>query len=272
VIHQPNLGVGRRRQAFRLTNPKVTRSLTPVSDSPNEVLVVIPARNESATIAECLESIDQAAERVLGNVQIVLAADSCTDQTVATATATAADLTHASLTVICGAWRAAGAARAAGVDLGLGSCQTPLHQLWIANTDADCKVPRDWLERQLRLARRFDALAGIVELESRTTPAYLMDGFRATYHTDGNTHSHVHGANLGVRASAYVRAGGWNPATSVGEDHELWNALIAGRSPVRQDAHLRVLTSARTVSRVEGGFATNLRMIEPHPGLVPVGG
>ena len=45
--------------------------------------------------------------------------------------------------------------------------------------------------------------------------------FRMTYqiNTDG-THPHVHGANLGMRADAYLAAGGWNPLPTA-EDHDL---------------------------------------------------
>jgi glycosyltransferase involved in cell wall biosynthesis len=234
--------------------------------APVEVIVAVPACNESATIGECIQSIDRAAERTGIRTRIVLAADSCDDNTVAAAITQ--PLKRSRLTAIEGLWRCAGAARDAAVAHGLQSSTRSLETLWIANTDADCRVPGEWLERQLRLARRFDALAGIVDLDPRTTPKHILAGFRATYEIDGDTHPHVHGANFGVRASAYVRTGGWNSTTAVGEDHELWNSLIADGAPVRQDAHLRVVTSARTISRVEGGFATNLRMIEPQPALV----
>ena len=42
------------------------------------------------------------------------------------------------------------------------------------------------------------------------------------------THAHVHGANLGIRADAYLDVGGWSDA-SLAEDHCLWNQCHAER-------------------------------------------
>jgi hypothetical protein len=114
---------------------------------------------------------------------------------------------------------------------------------------------------QLRHASTFDAVAGVVALDPRTVTPDLMRGFRSTYVVEGATHSHVHGANLGIRASAYSAAGGWCPFTVVGEDHGLWNRLEATGAATRQCTDLRVVTSGRITSRVEGGFATDLRAL-----------
>ncbi len=133
--------------------------------------------------------------------------------------------------------------------------------MWIANTDADTVVRPDWLREQLRLARSHSAVAGVVELDPVRTPARLLERFRTSYQLNGARHPHVHGANLGVRADAYLQAGGWSLQTRVGEDHGLWNRLVADQHPVIQSTHVRVVTSARTTSRVEGGFATQLRSL-----------
>ena len=68
-------------------------------------------------------------------------------------------------------------------------------------------------------------------------------------------HRHVHGANVGCRADAYVAAGGFL-ALSSDEDVALAGAL-AGRRTVRTGA-IPVLTSARRVARLHGGFADYL--------------
>lgn len=230
----------------------------------HHVIVAVPARDEQTTIAESLASIDRAATRVSAPVTISLAADSCGDDTVRVARA--APLRRARLVVVEGAWGRAGAARAAAVAHALDRLDHDA-ACWIANTDADCRVPVDWLEIQLRYGRVAAAVAGVVALDPATTPAHLLIAFHRTYHVDGDRHHHVHGANLGVWADAYRAAGGWCTRTVVGEDHALWDALRAGGRPVMQPAASTVMTSARVRSRVDGGFATDLyRLADPPTG------
>jgi hypothetical protein len=54
------------------------------------------------------------------------------------------------------------------------------------------------------------------------------------------------------------RVGGWCSQTIVGEDHVMWNVLRQSGQRMRQTTSVHVMTSARTRSRVVGGFATNL--------------
>jgi len=60
-----------------------------------------------------------------------------------------------------------------------------------------------------------------------------------------------------------MAVGGWCVQTVVGEDHVIWNASREVGHRMRQTTSLRVVTSARTRSRVRGGFATGLKMIDP---------
>jgi hypothetical protein len=236
-----------------------SRALRPAC---RHLIVAVPARDEQTTIVDCLASIDRAATRVAAPVTIALAADSCADATVEVALAM--PLRRAELTVIEGTWGRAGAARAAAVAHALeriGSAD----RCWIANTDADCRVPVDWLAVQLQHARRAAAVAGVVTLDPTTTPHHLLAAFHRSYRIDGTRHRHVHGANLGVWADAYTAAGGWCTRTTVGEDHALWRAVRAGGRPVTQTAASRVITSARIRSRVDGGFATDLSLLTTQP-------
>jgi hypothetical protein len=73
------------------------------------------------------------------------------------------------------------------------------------------------------------------------------------------THAHVHGANLGVRADAYVDAGGW-PQLALAEDHCLWLRIKARGWPVIAASASIVCTSGRLVGRAMGGFADTLRV------------
>ncbi len=223
------------------------------------MIVAVPARDEAATIRDCLRSIDQAAAEVAVPVLVVVAADTCTDATFEVASHTAME--YCTVMVIEGQWGRAGAARAAAVQCAL-QTMVPGRQCWIANTDADCVVPALWLRVQLELAMDVDAVAGIVELDPVSTAPRMLEAFRAEYIVDGEAHGHVHGANIGICATVYGAVGGWCRHTVVGEDHVMWHALRDLGTTIRQTTSLRVLTSARTRSRVLGGFATNLHNLE----------
>lgn len=224
-----------------------------------QIVVAVPARNEVDSIRQCILSVDQAAAEVAVPVLMVIAADTCSDDTFDVARRTPRQFCH--VEVIEGSWRRAGAARAAAVRHAL--LHMPAHNgpPWIANTDADCVVPPLWLRTQLELAVELDAVAGIVELDPVSTAPAMLEAFTSSYLLDGDHHSHVHGANIGMCASAYLAVGGWCPQAIVGEDHAMWRALRQVGHRLRQTTTLRVLTSARTRSRVLGGFASNLHAL-----------
>ena len=131
----------------------------------------------------------------------------------------------------------------------------PDHQVWLANTDADSTVPDTWLTTQFTLANAgFDAVIGTV------TPAGLDSRLEQIWrqrHQLAEGHNHVHGANLGLRASTYMRAGGF-AAVSLHEDLDLVNRVKACSTRWITTHRTNVRTSARTQSRVEGGFASYL--------------
>jgi len=137
----------------------------------------------------------------------------------------------------------------------------PPDAVWLASTDADSVVPFDWLTHQVRLADRgAEAVRGTVDVRDwRCWPPEVGRAYAAGYHgVDG--HPHVHGANLGVRASAYLAAGGFAPVAR-DEDVLLVAALAAGGVRVVASGHAPVATSARAVGRVPGGFSGHLRRV-----------
>jgi hypothetical protein len=213
----------------------------------------------------CILSVDQAAAEVTVPVLVVVAADSCSDETSAIARNTSTEFCR--VVVIEGTWGRAGAARAAAVRHGLEQVGEEGAPMWIANTDADCIVPTLWLRTQLELAADLDVVAGIVELDAETTAPAMFDAFTSTYFLDGDHHGHVHGANIGMCSTAYLSVGGWCLQTVVGEDHVIWNAMRALGHRSRQTTSLRVVTSARTRSRVDGGFATDLENLDVQTSL-----
>lgn len=217
------------------------------------VLVVVPARNEAEHIAASLDGIEAARRRITTPSSVVVVADSCDDDTarVAQSHLRPAD------TVVGATAGSAGAARRLGTALGLAPLTGNRAGIWIATTDADSVVPEDWLLRQVHLARGgVLGVAGTVRL-SEDVPSQLRERFRDYYKTGpGEVHGHVHGANLGVRADAYLAAGGWSPIQT-GEDHDLWNR-ITRLGPWRSTTSIAVTTSARLTGRAPAGFAADL--------------
>jgi glycosyltransferase involved in cell wall biosynthesis len=225
--------------------------------------VVVPAHDEEELLPACLAAVREAAEVVRAarpgtRVRVVVAADACRD-----ATAALARLAGAAVVRI-GA-RSVGAARAAGVREVLRRNRP--ETLWLATTDADSVVPPHWLAEQLRYAdRRWDAVAGTVTVADWAGHAPAAAGdFARQYGAWRGWHPHVHGANLGVAAEAYLAAGGFPPLRT-GEDRALIAALAAQGRRIRRAPDLRVVTSARTTYRAPDGFGHHLTTLGDGPG------
>ena len=125
--------------------------------------------------------------------------------------------------------------------------------VWLATTDADTLVPAHWLRQQVRHASQgWDAIVGTIQVADWSGyPPGTRSLFRERYEgveAGAGQHGHVHGANLGFRASAYLAAGGF-PDLPTAEDHALVAALTAGGSRVLRTRGLPVTTSARRESR-----------------------
>ena len=120
-----------------------------------------------------------------------------------------------------------GKARAEAAETAMRRYKGPWNRLWLANTDADCVVPDTWVIEQLLLAgKSAEAVAGTVEVDSfEEHGPEVVERFRASYviGSDGS-HSHIHGANLGIRGDVYRNAGGWRELATA-EDHDLWHRL-----------------------------------------------
>ncbi|MCZ4119978.1 glycosyltransferase [Streptomyces sp. H39-S7] len=225
------------------------------------IAVVIPAHNEQLLLPRALDALEVARRHpALAGVRIVtvVAADSCRDRTAALAREAGAEVVELS-------GRNPGAARAAGVAHALAVLGTRPARTWIATTDADSAVPPDWLARQAGHAGEgWEAVVGTVRVESWPPhAAALAARFEELYEASRPAaglhweHPHVHGANLGVAASAYLRIGGFPPLT-VGEDRGLVAALERGAHRVLRTADCTVVTSARLRARARGGFGDHL--------------
>lgn len=214
------------------------------------IAVVVPAHDERERLPECLAALRVAAARVRVPVRIIVVADACADDTGVLAAAGGAEVVTIAARNV-GRARAAGAARARGAG-------------WIATTDADSRVPPDWLRWQLGHARDgADLVAGTVTVDDWSGwPEPLPSEYERRYaeRVAGNRHGHIHGANLGIRAATYLAVGGFAPVTH-DEDRALVAAVrgIGGR--VVTDSRCPVRTSARPDGRAPHGFAVHLKNV-----------
>ena len=208
--------------------------------------IVIPAHNEAELLGACLRAALDAARhpRLRGEaVQIVVVLDSCDDDSVAVAHAFGVETIEI-------AARNVGIARAAGADRLLARGAR-----WLAFTDADSRVAPDWVAAQLAL--RAQAVCGPVAVDDWTTHhEHTRAAFYRAY-MDADGHRHIHGANIGVSARAYRRAGGF-PPLACSEDVALVDLLVAAGVRIAWSAAPRVVTSARVDARVRGGFGDTL--------------
>ncbi len=222
--------------------------------------VVVPAHNEETLLPACLSALRRAVNTAGIPAQILAVADTCTDQTVAAAQA-------CGVSVISVRARNVGAARAAGMTelLRLTAGRDPA-AIWLATTDADTVVPPGWLRRQLSYAARgWDVVLGTVEVADWAEhPPHVPAAFDALYEFGAGPHRHVHGANLGIRASAYLAAGGFRPLRTA-EDHALLAAATEAGCPVVQASDITVQTSGRRQARAPRGFSHLLRTLAPLP-------
>jgi glycosyltransferase involved in cell wall biosynthesis len=219
--------------------------------------VVVPAHNEEALLARCLAGLQSAAKRGgVPPVRIVVVADTCSDATADVARANGVEVLEVD-------GRSAGAARAAGFEFLVAQSQVAMEELWLCTTDADSVVPDHWFLHQVQKgAEGYDAVVGTVVVEdwsehsTATTQRYLRHYGRAL-----DDHPHVHGANLGLSAIAYLTIGGF-PPLALAEDHALVAALTYHHLRICRSGSAPVVTSARRDARAPGGFGALLQAME----------
>lgn len=221
------------------------------------VAVVVPVSDEQSLLPACLAALRRSRAELrhcVGDaleVRTVAVLDSCTDASVRIAAS------FENVETVTINERRVGAARRAGAAFALRAASR-LEEVWLANTDADSQVPRDWLTGMVEMADQgADLVLGTVR------PAHGISASTLTAWYDGHTltdgHPHVHAANLGVRASVYTAIGGW-PDLTTGEDEAL--VARAAELPdlhVARTARFPVTTSTRLHARAPSGFSSYLR-------------
>ena len=218
------------------------------------IAVIVPAHNEAAGIGRCLASIAEAARHPALNgeaVVTVVALDDCSDDT-------AAHCRLPGVVTTCVQARCVGIARACAAELALA-----MGARWIASTDADSRVPPDWLAGQL--GSNSEAFCGMVAVDDWLDYPESVQRAYGRGHRLRDGHRHVHGANLGISAQAYRRCGGFLPLPC-GEDVALIDAAAAAGCRIAWQAQPLVLTSARRHARAPGGFSRFLQQLEQEAG------
>lgn len=220
--------------------------------SAGRTLVVVPAHDEAETIRACVESIN-AARRSLGRsisgsrVLTVVVADRCSDATERLAAASGVMVVRIDA-------HSVGVARRVGIAVGLHALGPPRDDDWILCTDADSRVPANWLvESAIARAAGFDLVIGTVRPDFGELPAGYPEWWRST-HPPGRPNGHIHGANLGIRRSVYTDVGGFADL-DVDEDIELVGRLRAVGAREKWSDRAEVETSPRLRGRTPGGYA-----------------
>lgn len=234
------------------------------------VAVVVPARDEERLLPACLDALDEArsflaAARPDVRCVVVLVLDDCRDDSSSVVDGRA-DAVLVTGVGNVGAARARGVVRAAtlaGPEWGADA--------WIAHTDADSQVPRDWLLEHVRAAEAgADVVVGTVRPDPGDLDRARLLAWRRT--RTGVANGHVHGANLGLRASIDAAVGGVAPL-GLHEDVDLVERARRAGARVVASAACDVLTSGRLVGRTTGGYAEYLRqdLLTAGPGPAETG-
>lgn len=229
--------------------------------------VVVPAHDEQQLLPSCLASVRASAARLALPVRVVVVLDDCHD-------GTAAVVPDDVRTVVV-RYGVVGLARAAGF---VGEPDDP--GWWYATTDADTCVPASWCAEQVATALVADVFVGTVAVADWSArPAGLREAWDRAYAggdaplppTPGApgeadlaqdpSHPHVHGANLGLRASSYWRVGGF-AADREHEDVGLVERCVEQGLDVRRTRRAAVTTAARRSGRTPGGFSGHLDRLE----------
>jgi glycosyltransferase involved in cell wall biosynthesis len=213
------------------------------------IAIIVPAHNEELVLDDCLKSLRAAAaheDLVHERVEILVVLDDCSDHSLEVAQS------HHVLTHVCNN-RNVGMTRAEGASLML-----ERGARWLAFTDADTVVPYSWLADQLGFGT--DAVCGIVEVGDWSEHSESVRERYDAHYTPVDGHRHIHGANLGVSAAAYIKAGGFR-ALPAHEDVHLIEDLERCNATITWTAANRVTTSARKNCRCREGFGDYLKSL-----------
>jgi hypothetical protein len=250
--------------------------------APVTAVVAVPVRNEVERVGACLDAL--AAQVGAGAYGIVLLLNNCTDGTRQAVEAgrpypVPVRVVERDFVGASAGWARREAMEAAADWLGEALGQDAARDGTILTTDADSRVPPDWIARCRAGLGRADLVAGRIVLDAaeaarlpealhargRDEAAYdaLLTELEARLDPDPHDpwpcHRTDSGATLAVRLGAYRRVGGL-PPLPVGEDGAFVARLLAEGARVRHDPGIFVVTSGRLEARAPGGAADTMRL------------
>lgn len=230
--------------------------------------VVVPVNDEEGLVVAALTSLDSAIDALNTwdlETKVIIVLDACSDASARVVgdwmEGLCSKRSSPTFTVTTCHVKSVGFARRLG-------CETLLEQweslnpanIWLATTDADSRVPKEWLHTQvLRHESGVDLWCGRVSVLDWSSYRHETSSrWQKEYELEPDP---VHGTSLGFNAKIYRKVGGFRPVQT-GEDRELRRALVANGAVVDYDSSVPVVTSARRHARAPLGFANALRAIE----------
>ena len=261
-------------------------------------VVCIPARNEAERLPILLATLArQEGFSAEAPLRVVVIANNCTDGTVAAVHAREASGALASLTLrvieaaLDGAAAHVGTARRMALDAGADWLDAEAGPSGILlTTDADARLPADWVAANLRALHGADVVGGrlVIDDDGAGDPRLgalharierywagvrrLEDILDPPPHDPAPRHGDHTGASLAVPVALYRAVGGL-PPLPCGEDNALVGLLRESGARLRHCPDVRVMVSARHQGRVSGGMATEMarraRVLAGEPYLLP---
>lgn len=218
--------------------------------------IVLPVHDEDELLSGALQALELAVDALSTSIlcRVVVVLDSCADASSAIASWWAVRLGALVIRREC---RSVGLARQIGSQALLARWpEMDLARIWLATTDADSRVPPDWLTVQIAAhASGVDLWAGRVQVAEQGA---AVQRWTEGYATEREP---VHGASLGISAAMYTELGGFRSLPS-GEDRDLYHRAVAAGFRIRHDPKAVVTTSSRREGRVPEGFAGVMRIVE----------
>jgi glycosyltransferase involved in cell wall biosynthesis len=224
--------------------------------------VVVPVHNEEELLGPALDALEGAFSGVMHRgieCRTAIVLDRCSDHSATIARHWARSLARLeaprqSVVVLRCRSAGVGEARRLGAATLLRKWRTlSPRNIWLATTDADSRVPPEWLAAQLAAHESgADVWTGRVSVEDWSP--YEERTARLWNEAYDAEQVPVHGASLGFNAQMYLDAGGF-AALGTGEDRALHRAILAAGGYALEDEELRVITSGRRLARAPLGFA-----------------
>jgi glycosyltransferase involved in cell wall biosynthesis len=235
-------------------SPPVCANILEQALHPNPLLaIIIPAFNEEKLLSRTLFSIDQALSNTNKVVRVIVVDNNSSDNTSFIAKTLGAVVVEENKQGIAKARQA-------------GLCAIPDSVSHVLSTDADCIVPKNWVNEYLNVLSDNNLVGafGLVKYDFDTTPSLrdlisfwvLNQSSRLIRYIKRNTYVNIgSGANSGFKVEAAKDIGGYSVDLPRGEDLDLFKKLGA-KGTIRPVKSIVTTSNRRIVGR---GFGNHLR-------------